>query len=311
MGFFSSLLKGLKNVQQKNGIAQRSGTVDMDTMDGIMAIPVPTRKMNLTSSSRVTDQIEYKLQRKATEHKKNGRMDLAIACLRKSNEIMPYSCYSYSQKDYMRLVSFLRQDKQIEEAKKVEDDIKKRFPELFSEDVASAKAFIKIKKECDKLGTDLVEMSSHGATCSECAKYEGRVFSLTGKDSRFPVLPEQVKQYGGIHTGCRHTFHPFVYGVSTSLCGGKNIIAYSNRPFVDNRTEEQRKRYEEYLQYEANLKRTELASEEYKLIVEKLPDLAPKSLSAYSRMKNSKSASFQRIAEAASQKGIKIKHIEK
>lgn len=56
------------------------------------------------------------------------------------------------------------------------------------------------------IGTDLVEMTTHYCTCGECSKYQGRVYSITGTDTRFPPLPEQVFLYGGIHSECRHGF---------------------------------------------------------------------------------------------------------
>ena len=98
------------------------------------------------------------------------------------------------------------------------------------------------------LGTDLVIMSSHGASCSECAKYQGRVFSLSGNSLPFPKIPEAFFKYGGIHEGCGHTFSPYIHGVTDPMLGytlsfqkavspkyRNNIIAFSNRPFVDDR----------------------------------------------------------------------------
>ena len=98
------------------------------------------------------------------------------------------------------------------------------------------------------LGTDLVIMSSHGASCPECAKYQGRVFSLSGDSRLFPKIPESFFKYGGIHEGCGHTFSPYIHGVTDPELGytlsfhamvlpeyRNNIVAFSNRPFVDDR----------------------------------------------------------------------------
>ena len=76
---------------------------DIDSIEGIQNIPIPKYKPLQGMGSPVNN-IEYILQRKATEHKKNGRMDLSIACLRKANEIFPHSNFAWSEKDYMRLV---------------------------------------------------------------------------------------------------------------------------------------------------------------------------------------------------------------
>ena len=66
----------------------KSKRYDMDTLDGINAIPVPAK--NYHTGKDTQDCIYYLLQRKATEHKKAGRMDCAIACLRKSNALSDY-----------------------------------------------------------------------------------------------------------------------------------------------------------------------------------------------------------------------------
>ena len=61
---------------------------DMDSLEGINSIPVPAK--NYHTGDPTKDCIYYLLQRKATEHKKAGRMDCAIACLRKSNALSDY-----------------------------------------------------------------------------------------------------------------------------------------------------------------------------------------------------------------------------
>lgn len=99
----------------------RTPKYDMDSLDGIRAIPVPARNYNTGDPAK--DCIYYVLQRKATEHKKTGNIDLAIACLRKSNELSDYEARPpLLQKDYFRLVKYLeiagRPEDAAEEAKK-------------------------------------------------------------------------------------------------------------------------------------------------------------------------------------------------
>ena len=76
---------------------------DLDTIDGIASILIPKYSQIKGMASPINN-IEYILQRKATEHKRNGQMDLAIACLRKANEIFPYSNFMWPESDYLRLV---------------------------------------------------------------------------------------------------------------------------------------------------------------------------------------------------------------
>lgn len=85
--------------------SSQSGWYDMDTVEGINAIPVPAK--NYRTGNDLNDCIYYVLQRKATEHKKARRMDCAIACLRKSNELSDYEARPLLlEKDYMRLVVY-------------------------------------------------------------------------------------------------------------------------------------------------------------------------------------------------------------
>jgi len=52
---------------------------------------------------------------------------------------------------------------------------------------------------------ELVEMSHHSTACPICQKYEGKVFSLTGKDKRYGKAPDMP-----IHPNCRHSFLPYL-----------------------------------------------------------------------------------------------------
>lgn len=88
------------------------------------------------------------------------------------------------------------------------------------------------------LGTDLVEADYFFCCCDECTKYRGRVYSITGKDKRFPKKPKIQ------HCTCSGlNFSPFIYGISEPIVNSflndnnVDIIKFSNRPFVIERTE--------------------------------------------------------------------------
>lgn len=90
-----------------------------------------------------------------------------------------------------------------------------------------------------ELGTDLVEASYHRGCCGECAKYRGRWFSISGKDKRFPKMPVD---YSCTCEGI--DFSPVIFEISEPVYCDTDIIVYSNRPFVDDRTEEEKKIFE-------------------------------------------------------------------
>lgn len=56
--------------------------------------------------------------------------------------------------------------------------------------------------------TDLLQVSSHNTTTTVCLDFEGKVFSISGKDLRFPPLRE-VSPY---HVNCLHLMSPTFEG---------------------------------------------------------------------------------------------------
>lgn len=86
----------LFNIFHKKNYKSNAKYYKLNTLEQITSIPTPTEKFELLCD--FTDSIEYVLQRKATEYKKAGKMDLAIACLKKSNEIMAFLSYSIWRK---------------------------------------------------------------------------------------------------------------------------------------------------------------------------------------------------------------------
>ena len=88
----------------------------MDTLEDILSIPVPTEKFELPDD--FMDSIEYVLQRKATEFKKEGDMECAIACLEKAVEIIPFSPMPYPD-CFERLEKYLKLNNQWEDRKSV------------------------------------------------------------------------------------------------------------------------------------------------------------------------------------------------
>lgn len=75
---------------------------DLSTIDGITAIPIEEAKKYPDGGQSVVYMPEQILSRQATEYKKNGQYDLAIACLKKVNELYPYSFYYYTRDNYER-----------------------------------------------------------------------------------------------------------------------------------------------------------------------------------------------------------------
>lgn len=61
-----------------------------------------------------------------------------------------------------------------------------------------------IVDQCNRYQNDLVRFSKHMGACEKCVPYEGRVYSLTGRDPKYPLLPI----YPPVHPRCQHNIYP-------------------------------------------------------------------------------------------------------
>ena len=269
-------------------ISNSNNKYDFETLEGIQNIPIPKYKPLQGMGSPVNN-VEYILQKKATQHKKNGRMDLAIACLRKANEIFPHSNFSWPEKDYMRLVEYLKLDRQFDEARKEEQKIK----ELLAK-------FDKEREEYDAMinrevygNTDIVSTNETYFVCDECAKYTKRYFSISGNSKKYPKLPEYLRHKLEEHKYCSITLYPELDDISLPAWDYKgDFIKYCNRPFVDERTKEQKTIFEKEVKEKEEMAKDK---EFYDLIFEKFPEIAPKSFGGYRRMKASNSENYKKL----------------
>ena len=93
-----------------------------------------------------------------------------------------------------------------------------------------------------ELGYDLIQMSSHASPCPICAKFEGRIYSVSGKSKDYPALYGTAFKsgYANIHPHCRHVFTVYVPSLADNAEKDK---VRSNKPFTDDRSEKQRTAY--------------------------------------------------------------------
>lgn len=191
----------------------KSKKYDMDTLEGINAIPVPAKDYNTGDWTK--DRIYYVLQRKATEHKRNGKMDLAIACLRKSNALSDYEEKPLLlQKDYLRLVNYIELTGDTELAKQELDNIYSRHPEFLDRRFSNLIGINESIRKNKEWGNDLVIVNtSH--SCPVCGEYDRKIFSISGKNKQYPKLPDKVIKEGGFCPNCYLGLNSYFEGIST------------------------------------------------------------------------------------------------
>lgn len=149
-----------------------------------------------------------------------------------------------------------------------------------------------IKNVAKENGHDLVKMTSHYGACPVCVPYEGRVYSLSGKDKRFPSIknvPGFRDGYNNIHPRCSHRIGVWVekYG------DAEKEIKNSNKPFnIPKEKEASVNKYYEEQQKKAVLRNNKKEYEKMKIA---LGEEAPKSFQGYLRMKNSNSDNYKEL----------------
>ncbi len=131
-------------------------------------------------------------------------------------------------------------------------------------------------------GYDLVEMSTHYPTCPVCAQYQGRVYSITGEDRRFPPLSTVFSSgYHNVHPNCRHVIVPWIEELRTDD-EVQEAIRGSNAPFKDSRSKREVDLYNEQQAKNRRMREDLYRYERYKA---RLGEDAPKTFQAFRRLK--------------------------
>lgn len=280
-------------------------------IQSIRSIEAPKYTLEKRGGIGTTGYLEYVLRMRSGNYWNEAKYDLSIACLEKATHLMKYSTMDWSPKDFFRIVNELNDLGRFKKAKEWKKWIERNVPGARSAASPSVEeqmtgatkdSFNTRIKSCKELGTDLVEIGDCGACCSICAMYRKRVYSLHGEDKRFPKFP---KDY---HWGCGISGWPYIYGVSEPSFPCREIISYSNRPFIDDRTDEEIKNYENRLKMlnsQPEIVRTPNVTRIiYYRLVQLLPGDAPKSLSGFSRMRNVNSKNYQALVKKAEAVGF-------
>ena len=143
------------------------------------------------------------------------------------------------------------------------------------------------------LGYDLVKMSSHATSCKICAPLQGRVYSISGNDKRYPPLKFAHKgDHANIHPNCRHVLVPYIEALAKDV---EEDRQFSNRSFdIDPRSQAEIDRYNQGQALKRKLRNDKNQFEDIKI---GLPEDAPKSFSGYQSMKRANSERYQELKE--------------
>lgn len=115
------------------------------------------------------------------------------------------------------------------------------YAEMVARTTTREAASIATINECKEFDVDLVQISTHYPTCELCAQLQGKVFSISGKDKRYPKLTDEYRP--PIHPNCRHVLTPYVRELDDNA---EETERFSNQPLdKDPRSEAEKQAYKE------------------------------------------------------------------
>lgn len=182
---------------------------NLDILSDIQKIP-----------ARTGSNAYYVLQRTATKHKKSGNLPLAIACLRKSNELSDYLQAKdprrhapLLQKDYIRLVKYIELLGDHALAEQELSNLYNKHPEFADKRFSNLVGIRSCLARAREHKTDFVLISTN-KKCPICSKYNQKVYSISGKSKKYPALPAEIKRQGGLCPNCIIGMNPYYESIN-------------------------------------------------------------------------------------------------
>lgn len=299
-------------IYSANTIMSDGDKYDLRSRASISSIKTPVKEYFPTSSIAInlgfTGTLDYVLRMKASQYWNEANYGMSISVLEKATVLMQSSSIDWPKKDFFRVVNWLIDLGCLRRAEQWRQWINANIPDDLTTNPPSKELpydYQKLYADAAAFKTDLVEVGEVVACCAKCAKYRRRIYSISGRDRRFPTLPKDI------HQNCALVARPYKDGVMEPSFSCDNISSYSNRAFDDDRTQEEialfAKRVEQIEKMQTGLiRQPDPARTAYYILKKYLPDVAPKSMSGYMRMYNAKSKNYLNIIKAADANSIKL-----
>lgn len=156
------------------------------------------------------------LQKAATDFKRNGQMDLAIECLRKSNTIYDVNdCYgNLTTNQYLRIIKYLEAGGHKDEASLELESIHKKHPEFWDKRISNLSGIQETIEKNKNWKNDLVIVYTNN-TCPICKCYNNKIYSISGKTKHYPLLPPEITNLGGFCPECSLGLNSYFEGINT------------------------------------------------------------------------------------------------
>lgn len=143
-------------------------------------------------------------------------------------------------------------------------------------------------------GRDLVQITSHFSSCPMCSVYEGRVYSISGKDKEYPKLAEVFSGgFSTIHPNCSHSVTPYIVEFDDNA---EQLKADSNKPFEIQKKD--KASLDAYNKSQKIKSQRRLDRNEWEASKLANPDITPKTFSGYRAAKRTDNAKYKAIKES-------------
>lgn len=291
-----------QEINEATSIVSDGIPYDLTSVESINSIATPqyvdVHKNKNANSLGVTGYLEYVLRMHSGWT--DGNIDLEIACLEKATTLMPHSSIAWTEKDYLKIVYRLEELGRFDEVDYWEKWIRENSTSLEDARLSNFNRTLDLAKQ---FRTDLVEVNWAGGQSAVVAKYQGRVYSISGEDERFPYLPNFIKETGML------SCNPILYECvkNRTICyKGREVPIWKLtwRPFIDDRGDEEKAAYLKYKEKVEREQEYRIVRRVYYQLKFLIPEYVPKSMAAFTRMKNAKNEKYQELVEKAEAAGF-------
>lgn len=237
----------------------------------------------------------------------------SIVVMEKAIQLM-YSSRSWTYDDYMRIVMWLYEDGRIDEAIASEEAIRNNNNILSRYNLAKI-LNDKFKKLIES--ADIISLESE-ICCEKCAIYSGRIYRTGNKFLNYPMLPQELRENGYYHIGCKVSAWDAVFDDESKqiLYLGRyvNAVDSTRRPYIDARSEADKEAYREQLNrinsQRINDEILDDVKKEFYLLKYLAADICPKSKYAYEKLKRENGEEFAKLKSLAQNRNITIKSLD-
>lgn len=294
---------------------------DLTNPKEVYSIPIPDyksfRQNSFADDLGSTGYIEYILRMKAGDFYNKKMKEQWYACLAKATNMMLYSDLGWPRKEFFRIVEWLERDGYFKTAEEWKAWISDNVPtnaEYMRERMQD------IIKRCIEVDTNYVYITWVGACSGVTAKYQGRVYSLSGKHSKFPILPQFILNCGCVYSDDDYSEGavggPFIFHgdreLDTIYYKGEDVPALtaSWRKWGDDRSQEEKNNYYACQERVFREKESRENISLYNRIYHSFPEICPKSISTFYKWETSKPEKYAMIVDSARNKGLVIPRIK-